>query len=41
MSTQEEIMKFIVDNEDFLSKLYNETGQTNLGDFYLNYLRDK
>ena len=41
MSSTEEIMKFIGDNEDFLIKLYNETGQTNLGDYYLNYLREK
>ena len=41
MSTTEEIMKFISDNEDFLFKLYSETGQTNLGDYYLNYLREK
>ena len=41
MSTTEEIMKFISDNEEFLFKLYTDTRQTNLGDYYLNYLREK
>jgi hypothetical protein len=41
MSTTEEIMKFITDNEDFLMKLYSETGRTNLGEYFLNYLREK
>jgi hypothetical protein len=41
MSTTEEIMKFISDNEDFLMKLYSETGRTNLGEFFINYLREK
>lgn len=41
MSTTEEIMKFISDNEDFLMKLYSDTGRTNLGEYFLNYLREK
>jgi len=38
MSTTEEIMKFISDNEDFLMKYFQETGKTNLGDYFLKYL---
>jgi hypothetical protein len=37
MSTTEEIMKFISDNEEFLVKLYADTGHTNLGDYFINY----
>ena len=29
------------DNEEFLLKVLKEQGKTNLGDFFLNYLREK
>lgn len=29
------------DNEDFLHTVFKEHGRTNLGDYWLNYLRDK
>jgi hypothetical protein len=41
MSSTDEIMKFILDNEDFLMRLYTDTGHTNLGEYFLNYLREK
>lgn len=41
MSTTEEIMKFISENEDFLVKLYADTGKTNLGEYFINFIREK
>lgn len=41
MSTVEEIQKFMIDNEEFLTKVLQETGRTNLGDYFINFLRDK
>jgi hypothetical protein len=29
------------ENEDFLLKVLNEQGKTNLGDIFINYLREK
>lgn len=29
------------DNEEFLLSIMKETGKTNLGDYFTNYLRDK
>lgn len=41
MSNQNEIQKFMRDNEDFLCKILQETGKTNLSDYFLNFLREK
>lgn len=41
MGSAEEINKFMKDNEDFLTKELQENGKTNLGEYFLNYLRDK
>eukprot|EP00354_Favella_ehrenbergii_P007938 CAMPEP_0170454680 /NCGR_PEP_ID=MMETSP0123-20130129/2848_1 /TAXON_ID=182087 /ORGANISM="Favella ehrenbergii, Strain Fehren 1" /LENGTH=74 /DNA_ID=CAMNT_0010717467 /DNA_START=925 /DNA_END=1149 /DNA_ORIENTATION=+ len=38
---QHELQRFMVDNEDFLMKQLQETGQTNLREVFLNYLREK
>ena len=35
------MQKFMRDNEEFLLKVLKEQGKTNLGDFFLNYLREK
>jgi len=29
------------ENEDFLTKVLQDTGRTNLSDYFLRYLRDK
>ena len=37
----EEIGKFMADNEDFLLKTLQDTGRTNLNDYFLKYLDEK
>jgi hypothetical protein len=29
------------DNEEFLAEVLNKSGRTNLGDYFINYLREK
>jgi hypothetical protein len=41
LSSPQEIEKFMKDNEEFLLKLLKETGRTNLGDYFTNFLREK
>jgi len=36
-----ELQKFMVENEDFLLKILQETGQTNLREVFTNYLGEK
>jgi hypothetical protein len=36
-----QIPLYIKENEDFLDQIYKETGTTNLGQYYLQYKRDK
>jgi hypothetical protein len=38
---EEEINRFIDDNEQFLADLYRKEGKTNLGEFYLRRVREK
>ena len=38
---EQEIQKFMSENEDFLKKVLKETGTTNLSDYFLNYLKTK
>lgn len=37
----DQIPLYIKENEDFLDQIYKETGTTNLGQYYLQYKRDK
>lgn len=37
----EEIQKFIKENEEYLKELYEKTGKTNLGDYFINYMKQK
>lgn len=39
--TEPELQKFMVENEEFLLKVLQETGRTNLSDIFLNYLKNK
>ena len=32
---------YVEENEDFLDQVYKETGTTNLGQYFINYKRDK
>ena len=41
LESQDEINRFIDDNEQFLADLMRDRGWTNLGDFYLNRVREK
>lgn len=38
---EQEIMKFMEENEDYLTDLLRTTGKTNLGEYFLKFLRDK
>jgi hypothetical protein len=39
--SSDQIPKFIRENDQFLQEVYTTTGRTNLGEFYLNYLKEK
>ena len=41
MESDDEINRFIDDNEQFLAELYRKEGKTNLGEFYLRRVREK
>ena len=41
MSSVDEIIRFMKDNEEFLQKLFKDTGNTNLGDYWINYVKEK
>jgi hypothetical protein len=39
--TENEIQRFMADNEDYLRKTLQDTGSTNLNDYFIKYLREK
>jgi hypothetical protein len=41
MITDEEIMKFIEDNEEYLADLYKTYGKSNLDEYYFRYMKEK
>lgn len=38
---KDEIKKFMVENEEFLLKVFQETGKTNLAGYFIEYLEEK
>lgn len=39
--TPDQIPKFIRENDQFMHEVYTTSGRTNLGEFYLNFLKEK
>lgn len=38
---EQEILKFMEENEEYLQELMKTTGKTNLGDYFLKFLKDR
>jgi hypothetical protein len=41
MNSDEEILKFIEENEEYITDMYKTYGKTNLDEYYLQYLKEK